>query len=478
MTRSPDAPLAFEPGRPSPPPAYAEHFGLARAPFDSTSDPQLLYQSRSYGSVQAQLAEALKRRETLVVLTGRTGTGKTTLCGALVHGLPPPTFISEIVNPFLASEDLLKQILIDFGAVSSDAAAVDKLASLTGHDLLLALRRFLEGSPASARAVIVVDDAHQLQPRVLRQLRSLANIHTTSGKALQILLVGQPELNALLQHPEVRPLNERIVRRCQLDPLTPNEVLPYVEHRLAAAVARSDAVGGPFSELTFDSSTNVTIRRAAWKHLASLSQGVPRALNLLGDRALDVAYERATHDIDRDVVAEAAKRLGLRLPFALRLRARTVGVLATIAVVGLTSAGLWMAARSTWRPDVRWLSTLTTRIAARPKNVAAAPPAAPRLATPAGPAQGEPPKVEVLETANSFALLVASLKSRKNADETVTALAALSLPAFVRADGAWYLVLVGPYITSTEANDALERIPRRRFPDAHMQRQTTQSVDR
>lgn len=477
MTRSPEeAPLAFDSGRPSPPPIYAEHFQLQRAPFDSTPESRFLYPGRSYTSVQSQVVESLRRREGLVVLTGATGTGKTTLCRAIVRALASPTIVSEIVNPFLTSEDLLKQVLVDFGAAPSDSAGFDRLAGMSGHDLLLAVKRFLETLPVSARAIVVIDDAHQLQPRVLGQLRALANIQTSAGRSPQILLVGQPELDLLLRHADVRQLNERVVRRCGLEPLAPDEILPYIAHRLAAATVsrlpEPDSLTLGAAEPRADEvSINVTIKRGGLTYLASLSRGVPRALNLLGDRALDVAYEQRTHDISRHVVSLAARRLGMRVPVAVRFRTATAGLLIAALAVAVVSAGVWAASRLAWPPTLPFITTRTTTPAPERSPAPAIAPAA----EPPAPAARLPTElraVDPLETADSYVVVVGSFKGRKSADEAAAGLTAMSLPAFVRADGEWHLLLIGPYVTAVEANEAAARVSGRKFPDAHVQRQT------
>ena len=460
MTRSPDAPLVFEPARSLPSPGYAEHFGFARAPFDSISDTRFIYPGRAYASIQAEILEALKRREGLVVLTGGSGTGKTTMYRSLLHALPPPTYVSEVVDPFLTPEDLLKQILIDLGVLPSEAVGTDTNAGATYHDLILMVRRFLEGLlSTSARVIVVIDDAHQLQPRVLGQLRALANIQTSAGKGPQILLVGQPALDGLLEHPDVRQLNERVVRRCHLPPLTRDDVLPYIQHRLAASMDAPRTSGaeplahGGRDQLALAAPANVSIGRAALRRLISLSGGIPRTLNLLCDRALEVAFEQLTHEISPAVVRESAKRVGLRPSPVDRLHTRTAALPLAISVLAILVAGLWA---------VKPLLT-RTRVPAAPIPAPSEPVQSTSPAT-AGQAQN----VEPLQTADSFAIVVASFKSRERAHDTVTTITQLGLPAFAREDGGWHVVLVGPYVTSIEAGDALTQIPHRAFPDAHI----------
>jgi general secretion pathway protein A len=377
--------------------------------------------------------------------------------------------VSEIVDPFLKPEDLLKQVVIDFGVLPSEAVGADSSAVRSYHDLIMMVRQFLEGlQSASARAIVIIDDAHQLQPQVLAQLRALANLQTGTGKSPQILLVGQPGLDTLLRHPDVRQLNERVVRRCRLPALTRDEALPYIRHRLAAA---SDATRAPRSDtlnpravdqVTLAAPGGVSIPRRSLMRLMSLSGGVPRTLNLLCDRALEVAFERQTYEISPAVVRESANRVGLRMSLVDRLRARRASLLLAVTLVSILAAGLWTVRGFPRPPGLRGIGS--SRAAAIPSSSEPD-----RLTPPASDRRAR--HVEPLETADSFAIVVASLKSRERADEAVAALTHLGLPAFVRDNAEWRVVVVGPYVTSGEAGDALTRIPRAEFPGARVQKQ-------
>ena len=221
------------PGQPERVERYEPFFGLNEAPFSLAPDPRFLFASASLSAALAQLDYALERREPLVVVTGEIGTGKTLLCRAVLQRMQRKTFLSVIYDPLLERDDLLKQILEDFGIIARDRT---RLTETTRHELIQALEAFLRSlSAIQAHAVVIIDEAQHLQPDVLEQIRLLSNIDDGRGTLLQIILVGQSELNALLARPELRQLEQRVSRRFRLAPLTRDEVHQYIDHRLALA---------------------------------------------------------------------------------------------------------------------------------------------------------------------------------------------------------------------------------------------------
>jgi general secretion pathway protein A len=198
----------------------------------------------------------------------------------------------------LDRDDLLKQMLQDFGVISKDRT---RLAPATRHELVHALQEFLLSLvPLHAHAVLVIDEAQHLQPDVLEQLRLISNVHDEAGTLLQIILVGQPALDAVLSRPELRQLKQRVSRHVRLEPLGIAELSQYIDHRLA--VARDGA--RPHGAATFTPEA----LSAIWR----LSGGTPRIINLLCDRALEAAYEQQARSVDAPLVEGAAAELGMR----------------------------------------------------------------------------------------------------------------------------------------------------------------------
>src|SRR5580693_8636603 len=212
---------------------YERFFGLNEAPFSLAPNPRFLFESASHAAALAQVAYALERREPLVVITGEIGTGKTLLCRTVLHRLERKTFLSIINDPLLERDDLLKHLLQDFGVISKDRS---RLTKTSRHELIQALQAFLISLvPIQAHAVVIIDEAQHLQPDVLEQIRLLSNIDDEHGTMLQIILVGQTDLEPLLARPELRQFQQRVSRRIQLKPLDGDEVGQYIEHRLALA---------------------------------------------------------------------------------------------------------------------------------------------------------------------------------------------------------------------------------------------------
>ena len=276
---------------------YEQFFGFREPPFSLAPDTRFLFDGASHAAAREQVAYALERREPLVVVSGEIGTGKTLLCRSVVDRLERRTFLSIIHDPMLDRDDLLKQMLQDFGVISKDRT---RLAPTTRHELVHALQEFLLSLvPLHAHAVLVIDEAQHLQPDVLEQLRLISNVHDEGGTLLQIILVGQPALDAVLSRPELRQLKQRVSRHVRLEPLGIAELSQYIDHRLA--VARDGA--RPHGAATFTSEA----LSAIWR----LSGGTPRIINLLCDRALEAAYEQQALSVDAPLVEGAAAELGM-----------------------------------------------------------------------------------------------------------------------------------------------------------------------
>ncbi len=278
---------------------YEDFYGFAEKPFSLTPDPKYLYRSQSHANAFELLQYAIRRREGFVVITGDIGTGKTTLCRALLEQIDRTTFTALVLNPFLSEEDLLKRILLDFGVISREELKTRNLTGVSKQELIDAISDFLLGLiPLKASAMLIIDEAQNLPLRVLEQIRILSNLETDKEKLLQIVLVGQLELQTLLRSPELRQLDQRVSIRYELSPLDAETVAAYVAHRLTIA-------GG---------SASVAFTAKALAEVHRLSGGIPRLINLICDRALLGGFSLQTNRITDDMVRQAATSLDLRRP--------------------------------------------------------------------------------------------------------------------------------------------------------------------
>lgn len=278
---------------------YEGYYGLAENPFSLTPDPKYLYKSESHANALELLQYAIRRREGFVAVTGDIGTGKTTLCRALLEQIDRRTFSALVLNPFLSEDELLKVVLQDFGVISREDTKNGRLAHVSKQELIETLYDFLLSLlPLRASAMLIIDEAQNLPLRVLEQIRILSNLETDKEKLLQIVLVGQLNLNTLLRSPEMRQLDQRISIRYELKPLTRDEVAAYVVHRLTLA-------GG----------SAVAFQPKALRLVHKYSSGIPRVVNLICDRALLAAYTIRTNRISAEIVQRAAVSLDLRRPY-------------------------------------------------------------------------------------------------------------------------------------------------------------------
>ncbi|HEX2122636.1 MAG TPA: AAA family ATPase, partial [Thermoanaerobaculia bacterium] len=278
---------------------YEDYYGFVEKPFSLTPDPKYLYKSESHANAFDLFQYAIRRREGFVVVTGDIGTGKTTLCRAILEQLDRKTFTALVLNPFISEEDLLRLILQDFGVVSRDEIKRGRLTGVTKQELIETLNEFLMSLlPLRAGALLIIDEAQNLPHRVLEQIRILSNLETDKEKLLQIVLVGQPNLKELLRSAELRQLDQRVSIRYELKPLTGEETAAYVGHRLAIA-------GGGAA---------VSFTPRALELVHRYTGGTPRLINLLCDRALLGAYSDRSTRIVPAMVRKAAGSLDLVMP--------------------------------------------------------------------------------------------------------------------------------------------------------------------
>ncbi|MBI3304587.1 MAG: AAA family ATPase, partial [Deltaproteobacteria bacterium] len=265
---------------------YEEFYGFRDNPFRLTPDPDYLFLSANHQEALGHLLFGVSEGSGVVVITGEVGTGKTTLLRTLVRNLDARTTVAYIFNPALSALELLQTINADLGLPAT---------STSKKELIDELNRFLlDQQAAGRRVVVIVDEAQDLEPGVLEQLRLLSNLETEREKLLQIMLVGQPELRNMLARPELAQLDQRVTLRWHLGPLNAEETAAYVRHRVRLAAEGREPV---------------RFTPGALRQVYSFSRGVPRVINVLCHRALLIGYTREEHQLSRAVVRQAAKEL-------------------------------------------------------------------------------------------------------------------------------------------------------------------------
>ena len=265
---------------------YQHYFGLAEAPFSIAPDPRYLYLSQRHQEALAHLLYGVNGDGGFVLLTGEVGAGKTTVCRCLLQQIPAACDVAYVFNPKLTVEELLSTICVEFGiACPSGNASIKVFVDCINAYLLDAHSR-------GRHTVLIIDEAQNLSADVLEQMRLLTNLETNQRKLLQIILLGQPELAAMLARPELRQLSQRIVARYHLGPLTRAEVAAYVRHRLEISGAQ-----------------RTLFPAALMGRLYRLSGGVPRVINVLCDRALLGTYVQGKDRVDRATLSKAAREV-------------------------------------------------------------------------------------------------------------------------------------------------------------------------
>ena len=260
---------------------YAEYFGLREPPFNITPDPRFLYLNDCYQEALAALGYGIEARKGFISLIGDAGTGKTTLLRRLLDTVGPATKTVLLLNPTVSFDEILEHTLLELGVPPEGGR---KLV------LLQRLNEFLlEHTQAGGNVALLIDEAQDLRPDVLEELRLLSNLETAREKILQIVLAGQPELDTILADPSLRQLRQRVALRIRLRPLSPPEVAAYVR-------ARVERVGGTAAEL---------FPPDALARLAMLSHGIPRLVNVLCDAALLGTFAAGKRAVTPAIVEDA-----------------------------------------------------------------------------------------------------------------------------------------------------------------------------
>src|SRR3989442_1009077 len=289
---------------------YEPFFGLDSSPFGLTPDPRFLFRSRVHHEILSLLLYGVTTSKGVMLLLGDVGTGKTTLCRALLRELPAEAESVLLLNPHLSETELVGAILDDLG--------LERRGKTRGELMTVLSQHLLAAGGQGKTVVVVVDEAQHMSMEALEQARILSTLEAPDRKLLQIVLAGQPELEAKLVRPELRQLNQRIGIRCRLRPLAERETFRYVEHRLRAA-----GLGG---SLPFTWAATARIHR--------YSGGVAPGINLLFDRALSTAFAGRQRNRDGDTVKAAIPRPQGRPPLA-----RRVGRSALAPAMGVAGGG-------------------------------------------------------------------------------------------------------------------------------------------
>jgi general secretion pathway protein A len=269
---------------------YLNFYGIAREPFGPTPDPDLLYLTHGHREALAQLLYAIQERKGFMLLTAEVGTGKTTLLQALRRELDDNTAVAYVSHSMLPFQAIMEYMLEEFEIAKSEESHAQRIVTLQNY--------LIERHRAGQNTVLILDEAQNLYPQTLEQIRLLSNFETTTEKILQILLVGQPELKMKLELPEMRQLGQRIAIRATIPPLTATGTRNYVRARLRLAGCQDP---GLFTD-------------AALARIAEYAGGIPRIVNTLCDHALLIGYADQTRRIDVEIVNEAIQYLeaGLR----------------------------------------------------------------------------------------------------------------------------------------------------------------------
>lgn len=356
---------------------YCEHFGFKESPFSITPNPRFIFFSKNHREAFAHLFYGITNRVGFMELTGEVGTGKTTVLRTVLSQIDDDSHrLALILNPCLSRLELMRSINREFGLPS---------VGLSSSELLQELNRFLLAENAVGRTVVlVIDEAQNLEPQVLEQIRLISNLETETAKLIQIVLAGQPELGTLLERKDLRQLSQRIAVRYHLRPMDFADTREYIRHRLEVA-------GGRFA---------VNIDAAALKKIYRFSGGYPRLINIVCDRSLLVAFGESKHKVSaRDVATAIAEinRLQNHSVSVARIRLYLVAAL----LLCLSFAGYTYQKSREAMPSVSYGEKKQAPITA---GVVAA---APRISP--SPQQNDPPRMSERESVRKAFDVIAGL---------------------------------------------------------------------
>jgi len=443
---------------------YESFYRLTEHPFNLTPDSDFLFLNKNFQKALDQITYAIDRREAFSVLIGDVGTGKTTLCWALLLRMSKNVRTALILNPLLNIDDLLRAIIQDFKIKPSRRRApwraqstpeaeglqdASWLDGLTRKQLIDELNRFLlEGAEDDSRSILVIDEAQNLSSECLEQLRVLSNLETSKRKLLQIIFSGQLELDQKLNLPQLRQLKQRITVRCSLKPLSKADMVRYIHHRLWKA--------GSNRSLSFSKSAMETI----YRH----SQGYPRLINIICDRALMAGYKKRSWNITNKMAKTAIENLAVSKtkmafkPFPFFVRLVVAAIVGLMIFVGITyyirtrsnefgSAGHQETINPT-ADDADAASSETTLELPTPADTQ---PQSPAISS------GTP------RPSSGYSLQVHSLQTQQDADRAVSGFEQKGYPAYQRLitnrDGTrWYVVYIGPFADPETAGNTSEII--------------------
>lgn len=297
---------------------YKSFYGLKSNPFNVNPDPRFLYLTRHTREALACLMYAIAKRRGFVLLTGEVGTGKTTLLNKFLSWLRSKRVATAFIfNPKLSTMEFLRYMVADFGIAGEFRDKTDLLLALNAW----LLQRFRNGGTA----VLIVDEAQNLSPELLEEIRLLTNLETSTEKLLHIVLAGQPELEAKLKLPELRQLRQRITLRCRTHPLTPEETCEYIAQRLRTAGCNGQPIFSPEA------------MNAIYKYAA----GIPRVTNLLCEHALISGFVDQQRPILPETVDLIAREFDLDEDFEIvaRQSGENASVSEALSWIGIRGEG-------------------------------------------------------------------------------------------------------------------------------------------
>ncbi|TQV74875.1 AAA family ATPase [Aliikangiella marina] len=302
---------------------YLEYFSLKERPFSISPDPRFLFMSNRYREALTHLTYGIQEGGGFVLLTGEVGTGKTTVCRCLLQQLPKDTRLAFVLNPKLNSRELLATICDEFKIEYPENCESLKVLTDKLTTFLLACHQ------QDLNVVVMIDEAQNIETEVLEQIRLLTNLETNQKKLLQVILVGQPELQEKLAQRDLRQLAQRITARYHLRPLNLKETIAYILHRTRIA-----------------GSQRALFSRQAVEHLHAKTQGIPRLINTICDRALMAAANRQKKNVDKKIIAEAVIEV-MGTPVSqvsnkIDLTQWIKPVAASVGVLAIAFAAFWM----------------------------------------------------------------------------------------------------------------------------------------